>query len=71
MDMRFGTWDVGSMYRAGSLKTAASESAKSDVRRVVVSQPMFIHFSMEKKMLIIIYGNAFLYIRESYKKLRE
>jgi hypothetical protein len=26
--MRFGTWDVRSMYRAGSLKTVAEEITK-------------------------------------------
>jgi hypothetical protein len=28
-----------------------------------------IHFSMEKEMKIINYGQAFLYIRESYQQL--
>jgi hypothetical protein len=28
MDMRFGTWNVGSLYRVDSLGTAASELAK-------------------------------------------
>jgi hypothetical protein len=28
MDMRFGTWNVGSLYRAGSLMTVAKEISK-------------------------------------------
>jgi hypothetical protein len=28
MDMRFGTWNVRSLYRSGSLKTVAEELAK-------------------------------------------
>jgi hypothetical protein len=28
MDMRFGTWDVRSMYRAGSVRTEAEEISK-------------------------------------------
>jgi exonuclease III len=28
MDMRFGTWNVRSLYRPGSLKTVSGESAK-------------------------------------------
>jgi hypothetical protein len=28
MDMRFGTWNVRSLYRAGSLMTVASEISK-------------------------------------------
>jgi hypothetical protein len=28
MDMRFGTWNVRSLYRSGSLKTVAKESGK-------------------------------------------
>jgi hypothetical protein len=28
MDLRFGTWNVRSMYRAGSLRTVAEEVSK-------------------------------------------
>jgi hypothetical protein len=28
MDMRFGTWNVRSMYRAGSLRAVAEEISK-------------------------------------------
>jgi hypothetical protein len=28
MDMRFGTWNVRSLYRAGSLRTVAEEVSK-------------------------------------------
>jgi hypothetical protein len=35
VDIRYGTWNVRSLYRAGSLKTAASELAK--YRLVLVS----------------------------------
>jgi exonuclease III len=36
MDMRFGTWNVRSLYRAGSWKTVLRELAryKSDLARV-------------------------------------
>jgi len=36
--MRFGTWDVRSLYRAGSLKTAASEVAKCNLHLVAVQE---------------------------------
>jgi exonuclease III len=63
MYMRFGTWNVKSLYGAGSLKTVASELAKynldlmavQDIRwvRVVVSQQMITHFSAEMAKLIV------------------
>jgi hypothetical protein len=32
MDLRFGTWNVRSLYRAGSLITAAEEISKIEFR---------------------------------------
>jgi len=62
MVVRFGTWNVRSLHRAGSLKTVASELAEckldlvavQDIRRIalVVSQQRIIHFSMEMGKLI-------------------
>jgi hypothetical protein len=31
MDMRFGTWNVRSLYRSGSLKTVSGELAKDEM----------------------------------------
>jgi hypothetical protein len=65
MDMRFGTWTVRSLYRAGSLQSAARESGKYklDLQLVCIQEvrwekrPLkgqrFILFSMEKGMKII------------------
>jgi hypothetical protein len=60
--MRFVTWNVRSLYRAGLLETVASELAKfnfdlvasrrSDGTGVVVSQQMIICFCMEVGMLM-------------------
>jgi hypothetical protein len=36
MDMRFGTWNVRSLHRAGSLKMVASKSAKYNTDLVAV-----------------------------------
>jgi hypothetical protein len=36
MDMRFGTWNVRSLYGTGSLKTVASEQAKCNLDLVTV-----------------------------------
>jgi hypothetical protein len=62
-DMNYGTWNVRSVYRAGSLTTVASELAKCnldlvsvkrwDGTKLVVSQQMIIHLSMEMGMLLI------------------
>jgi exonuclease III len=38
MDMRFGTWNVRSLYRAGSLKTASKELAKYKLDLVKVQE---------------------------------
>jgi exonuclease III len=75
MDMRFGTWNVRSLCRAGSLKTVAEELSKYKldlvgVQEVALNQEMNIHFSMERGMEIMNYVQAFLYIRESYQQLR-
>jgi len=38
MDMSFGTWDVRSLYRSGSLKTVASELAECKLDLVAVQE---------------------------------
>jgi hypothetical protein len=61
MDMRFGTWNVRSLYRAGSLRTVAEEISKykldlvgaPDGAEVALNQQVIIHFSMERGMKIM------------------
>jgi hypothetical protein len=63
MDMRFGTWNVRSLYRSGSLKTVSGELAKYKLYLVRVQevrwdkggteQQAIILSSMEMGMLII------------------
>jgi hypothetical protein len=38
MNMEFGAWNVRSLYRAGSLKTAASELAKYKLNLMAVQE---------------------------------
>jgi hypothetical protein len=38
MDVRFGTWNVGSSYVAGSLKTVTRKMAKYKLRLVVLQE---------------------------------
>jgi hypothetical protein len=38
MDMRFGTWNVRSMYRAGSLRAVAEEISKCKLDLVRVQE---------------------------------
>jgi exonuclease III len=38
MDMRFGTWNIRSLYRIGSLKTVARELGKYKVDLVAVQE---------------------------------
>jgi uncharacterized protein YodC (DUF2158 family) len=65
MDMRFGTWNVISMYRAGPLMAVAEEISKcqfdlvgvQEVRwgaEVALNQRENIHYSMEGGMRIMI-----------------
>jgi hypothetical protein len=60
MDLSFDTWNVRSLYRAGSLMTVASEISKyksdlvghrrSDGTGVVLRQQANIHFYIARKM---------------------
>jgi hypothetical protein len=64
MDLRFGTWNVRSMQRAGSSKIVAEEVSKykldyweyrrSDGMKVAPNQQASIHFSMGKGIRIMI-----------------
>jgi exonuclease III len=61
--MRFGTWNVRNMHRAGSLRAVAEEISKykldlvglQEVRwdGVALNQQENIHFSMEKEKKIM------------------
>jgi hypothetical protein len=62
MDKRFGTWNVRSLYRSGSLKTVARELGKykldlvyrrSDGTRAALTGQRNVHSSMERGMKII------------------
>jgi exonuclease III len=63
MDMRFGTWNVRSMYRAGSLRAVAEEISKYNLDLVGVQEVRWdgggtepagqYTFSMERGMRIM------------------
>jgi hypothetical protein len=61
MVMRFGTWNVSSLYRTASLQAAAIELSKynldlvADGWRVVVSQQEILHFRMEMGKLVRLF----------------
>jgi hypothetical protein len=70
MGMRFGSLNVRRMYRAGSLKAVASDLAKCNIQEVGwleggIQLADEYTFSVERRMVIITYGQAYLYIRES------
>jgi exonuclease III len=81
MDMRFGTWNVRSLYRAGSLKTVAGKLGKHKLDLVGVQEvrwekggtkraedyTFFYQKGNEGHQL----GTGFSYIRESYQQLGE
>jgi hypothetical protein len=63
MEIKFSTWNVKSMYRAGSLRAVAEEISNYKLDLVGVQkvrwdrggteQQVNIHFSMEKEMKIM------------------
>jgi hypothetical protein len=80
MGMRFGTQNVRSLYRAGSLKTVARKSRTNytypvyrrlDGRRAALNGQKITHFFMDRGMGIISQGQDFSYTRESYQRLAE
>jgi exonuclease III len=79
MDLRFGTWNVRSLYRSGSLKTVAGESGKYKLDLVGVQEVRWDKGGTERAENYTFFhgagnedhqlGTGFLYIRESYQQL--
>jgi hypothetical protein len=80
MDMRFSTWNVRSMYRAGSLWAAAEEIWKYKLDLVGVQEVRWDGGGTEPAGEYTFFygkgnenhelGTCFLYIRESYQQSR-
>jgi exonuclease III len=79
MDMRFGTWNVRSLYRSGSYETVARELGKYKLDLVGVQEVRWDNGGTERaEDYTFIYGagnedhqlvTVFLCIRESYQQL--
>jgi exonuclease III len=80
MDMRFGTWNVRSMYGAGSLRAVAEEISKYKLDLVGVQEVRWDAGGIEPAGEYIFFygkgnenyelGTGLSYIRESYQQLR-
>jgi hypothetical protein len=80
MDMRFGTWNVRSLYRAGSLKTVSRELARYKLDLAGVQEVRWEGSGAEPAgEYTFLYGKGnennelgivFLCIRESYQQLK-
>jgi exonuclease III len=78
MDMRFGTWNVRSLYRSGSLKTVAREFGKYKLDLVGVQEVRCNKGGTERPEDYTVFygagnedhqlGTGFLCIRESYQQ---
>jgi exonuclease III len=81
MDMRFGTWNIKSLYRIGSLKTVARELGKYKLDLVGVQKVRWEKGGTERTEDYTFFygqgngdhqlGTVFSYIRESYQRLGE
>jgi hypothetical protein len=80
MDMRFGLWNVRSLYRAGTLMTVSRELARYKLDLVGVQEVRWEGSGTEPAGEFTFFygkgnenhelGTGFLCIRESYQQLR-
>jgi hypothetical protein len=74
MDMRFGTWNVRSMYRAGSLRAVGEETSKYKLDVVGVQVRCDGDGTERAGEYTFFYGkgneNNFSYIKQSYQQGR-
>jgi len=79
--MRFGTWNISSLYWSGSLITVARELARNTLDRVGVQEVKWnkggtlragdYNFFYGKETKIFNWEQDFLYTTEYYQQLRE
>jgi hypothetical protein len=80
MDMRFGIWNVGSLYKAGSLRPLAEEISEYKLNLLGVQEIRWDGGGTKQAAEYAFFygkgnenhesGTDFLYIREPYQQLR-
>jgi hypothetical protein len=70
MDMRFGTWNARSMYRAGSLRTVAEEVSKYKLDLVGIQEVRWDRGGREPAGQYTFFYGKGNQNHESYQQLR-
>jgi hypothetical protein len=73
--MRFRTWNIGSLYRTGSLKAVASELVKYNLDLVEVQEVIWVEGSSQPADMIIhffyVNGDAYHHLEQHFSNIRE
>jgi hypothetical protein len=58
MDMKFGTWTIRSVYRAGSLMTVSRELSKYKLDLMIVEEVTWMAVALKQQENTLLYGKG-------------